>query len=503
MDAINATGYGLTLGIHSRIDSTVRRVARASRGQRLRQPQHDRRRGRHAAVRRLRPVGHRDPRPAGRTTCTASRMSDASRSTPRRSAATRRCWRWSGRRTWDSASSTSSRSASGRRVRTPWADERRAGVRRRTSIERGLLDRTARVGVQVYGSLALTGKGHCTDRAVRSGSEGQRPETIEPDGMEPALARVRASRRLRLGGRREIEFDEPSTCSFTATSVLPLHPNGMRFTALRRRRRDAASARSMYSTGGGFCHAPRNSARSAPTPRRVAMPHPFPSARELLQGCRDRGLELHELVLANERALPARCRDGGGAARDLVGDARLHRARLRRQRACCRACCRCEAPRARGCTACWWESAGTRPLDAMDWVNAFALAVNEENAAGGRVVTAPTNGAAGIVPGGDALLPAIPPGRAGRRGAIPARRPARSACSTSATRRSPARNGLPGRGRRGLFDGGRGTRRGAERHATSRWRTPRRSAWSTWGSPAIRSPGWCRFPASSATRWAP
>jgi L-serine dehydratase len=260
---------------------------------------------------------------------------------------------------------------------------------------RGALDRTARLGVQVYGSLALTGKGHCTDRAILLGLEGQRPDSIDPAALEPALERIRTTGRLRLGGTREIEFDEPLDLLFHRDQVLPLHPNGMRFTTL------AASGEVLhrdeyYSTGGGFTVRAAEFGHAREDAARAVMPHPFTSARELLQAARDHGLELHELVLANERAyrsdLETRdallgiwsvmhaCIERGFASTGLLpGVLKVRRRAARLQRMLV-------------------ESAVARPLDAMDWVNAFALAVNEENAAGGRVVTAPTNGAAGIVP---------------------------------------------------------------------------------------------------------
>ena len=97
---------------------------------------------------------------------------------------------------------------------------------------RALLERTARVGVQLYGSLALTGLGHCTDRAVLLGLEGHRPDEIEPEAIEPALTRIRRTGRLRLGGSHEIGFDEPLDLLFHRDQTLPLHTNGMRFTAL-------------------------------------------------------------------------------------------------------------------------------------------------------------------------------------------------------------------------------------------------------------------------------
>ena len=278
----------------------------------------------------------------------------------------------------------------------------------------GLLERTSKVAAQVYGSLALTGKGHCTDRAILLGLEGDRPDTIDPAAMEPTLERIRASAKLRLGGRHEIDFDEPLDLLFHRDQVLPLHPNGLRFTAL-----DASGAvlhrDEFYSTGGGFVVRAAEFGQAKQEGRRIATPYPFASARDLLEAARSNGLELHELVLANERAFRGDdatrasllaiwkvmhdCIERGFRGTGLLPGvlkvkrraARLHRVLV--------------------------ESSEPRPLDAMDWVNAFALAVNEENAAGGRVVTAPTNGAAGIVPAVIAYYRRFEPG-AGDEGVV-------------------------------------------------------------------------------------
>jgi L-serine dehydratase len=261
--------------------------------------------------------------------------------------------------------------------------------------ERGLLERTARVGVQLYGSLALTGLGHCTDRAVLLGLEGHRPDSVDPAAIDPALERIRSSGRLRLGGTHEVPFDEPLDLLWHRDQRLPLHTNGLRFTAL-----DPAGTvlyrEEFYSTGGGFVVRAAEFGRETASASRVEVPHPFDSARQLLDVARDLGLELHELVLANERAF--RPDDETQAAllgiwsvmdgcieRGLRGTGLLPGVLKVRRR----------AARLHRMLV---ESGENRPLDVMDWVNAFALAVNEENAAGGRVVTAPTNGAAGIVP---------------------------------------------------------------------------------------------------------
>jgi L-serine dehydratase len=256
---------------------------------------------------------------------------------------------------------------------------------------RGLLDATAEVYVQLYGSLALTGLGHCTDRAILLGLEGHDPSGLDPAVMEPTLARIRASGRLQLGGKREIAFDEPMNVLFHRDQMLPGHSNGMRFTA-----RDAAGktilAEEMYSIGGGAVQRAGDEAGSAAAPAEV--PLPFGSGEELLAKAGRAGLTIAGLTRVNEEALrpppevDARldriwavmqaCVQRGFAAEGVLpGVLKLKRRAPQLKRAL-------EADAGRA--------------DAMEWVNAWALAVNEENAAGGQVVTAPTNGAAGIVP---------------------------------------------------------------------------------------------------------
>ena len=258
----------------------------------------------------------------------------------------------------------------------------------------GKLAATQQIAVRLYGSLALTGLGHGSDRAVLAGLEGADPETVDPDSIETTVKRIRSSGRLRLLGEHEIAFDEPMELLFMHHERLPRHSNGMRFDAL------AAAGRVLreedyYSIGGGFIvrgeepEARETSAHAAP-------PHPFASGEELLALCRERGLEIFELMLANEltwaseaevrarllhiwQVMQACVERGFRQSGVLPGVLKVRR----------------RAPRLyRQLT----ESGSATPLDVMDWVNAYALAVNEENAAGGRVVTAPTNGAAGIVP---------------------------------------------------------------------------------------------------------
>jgi L-serine dehydratase len=258
----------------------------------------------------------------------------------------------------------------------------------------GLLEATHQVAVRLYGSLALTGAGHGTDRAILVGLEGAEPESVDPDSIEPTLQRIRSTGRIKLLGEHEIAFDEPMEMLFMRHERLPRHSNGMRCAALDKGLRTLREE-DYYSIGGGFIlRGDEAEAREAVD--HAAPPYPFTSATELLSRCREHGLELYELMLANERTW---------RTEDQIRAGLLHIWQVMR------ACVdrgfrqtgvlpgvlkvRRRAPKLYRVLT---ESTVARPLDVMDWVNAYALAVNEENAAGGRVVTAPTNGAAGIVP---------------------------------------------------------------------------------------------------------
>lgn len=161
----------------------------------------------------------------------------------------------------------------------------------------GLLEKAREVVIRLYGSLALTGGGHGTDRAVILGLTGADPRTIDPDTMEPTLRGILDTGVLKLLGRHEIRFDEPMQLLFMRAERLPRHTNGMRFTAL-----DGMGARlaeeDYYSLGGGFIvrGAEPEGVDDAPPP-----PYPFSSGEQLLTLCREHGLEIFELMLANER----------------------------------------------------------------------------------------------------------------------------------------------------------------------------------------------------------
>jgi L-serine dehydratase len=259
----------------------------------------------------------------------------------------------------------------------------------------GLLQATGQIAVRLYGSLALTGIGHGTDRAVLAGLEGAEPETVDPDSIEPILRQIRTDGRIKLLGEHEIAFDEPMQLLFMRHERLPRHSNGMRFTALADDLR-ILREEDYYSVGGGFIVRGDEAEATGTGVHAAPAPYPFTSGAELLAQCREHGLELYELVLANERTwrseeqiragllhlwkvMQACVERGFRQTGVLPGVLKVRR----------------RAPKMYRVLT---ESKGVSALDAMDWVNAYALAVNEENAAGGRVVTAPTNGAAGIIP---------------------------------------------------------------------------------------------------------
>ena len=266
----------------------------------------------------------------------------------------------------------------------------------------GVLERVAGVRADLYGSLALTGLGHGTDRAVLLGLSGEEAASIDPATIEGKLNDIRASKRLPLLGVRRIGFDEPEDLVFHRDQMYPpgartQHPNGVRFTA-----RDAAgnalASETYFSIGGGFIRpdAEADSAAGHEGPG-ATPPYPFKTAAHLLKVAADNGLAIWQVMLGNECALrpEAEVRAGvlriwevmrGCIERGMATEGILPGGLNVRRR----------AP---GLAARLREGKGNRdPLAPLDWVTVYAMAVNEENAAGGRVVTAPTNGAAGLVP---------------------------------------------------------------------------------------------------------
>jgi iron-sulfur-dependent L-serine dehydratase single chain form len=261
----------------------------------------------------------------------------------------------------------------------------------------GLLPRVRTVRVALYGSLGLTGPGHGSDKAVLLGLEGEQPATVDVDAIPAQLAAIAQRGTVRLLGEHEIPFTVGKNLEFNRRKKLDYHPNGMRFTAYDDH--DAViSERAYYSVGGGFV---RDEAGAGSTDAGTAgpvVPYPFTSAAELLAHAAASGLPISGIMLANEQAL--------GQTEDQIRTGLDDLWQV--MRACVERGCRTDgmlpgglkvqrrAPRLFRQLTC--ERDGDDPLRAMDWVTVYALAVNEENAAGGRVVTAPTNGAAGIIP---------------------------------------------------------------------------------------------------------
>jgi L-serine dehydratase len=265
-----------------------------------------------------------------------------------------------------------------------------------------LLSKVVRIRVELYGSLAATGKGHGTDKAVLLGLSGHDPEAVDVDAIASYLERIRNRLQLGILGRHTVAFDERNDLIFNRRDSLPLHPNGMRFSAFAANDEELLS-RAYYSVGGGFVVSDTIAADGA-LQRKIApdttlLPHPFHSADELLRVCEANDLTIAQVMRRNERhwrsdadieagllriwsAMQACVKRGCENEGVLPGGYRVKRRAPELYRQLCDA-----------------RMAPTDdPLIVIDWVNLFALAVNEENAAGGRVVTAPTNGAAGIVP---------------------------------------------------------------------------------------------------------
>ncbi|MEU4399966.1 L-serine ammonia-lyase [Micromonospora orduensis] len=260
----------------------------------------------------------------------------------------------------------------------------------------GLLTATARVQAELFGSLGATGHGHGSGPAVLLGLAGESPETVDTDTVGPRVERMRAERRISLLDAHEIDFDPDRDLTLHRRRSLPYHPNGMTFAAYDVEGAELRS-RTYYSVGGGFVVDEEAAGADRIKPDSTRVRYPFLTGAQLLDVTTSTGLSISEVMLANERSWrsEAEIRAGlleiwrvmrecvqRGCERDGVLPGGL---KVRRRAAELR----------RGLEA----DAGTSdPLHAMDWVTLFALAVNEENAAGGRVVTAPTNGAAGIIP---------------------------------------------------------------------------------------------------------
>jgi len=266
-------------------------------------------------------------------------------------------------------------------------------------VDGQLLDSVERVQVDLYGSLALTGKGHQTDIAVLMGLQGEQPDRIDPATIATKLETIKESGKLRLGGCREIPFQEETDLLFNRTTFLDDHPNGLRFRAWGPNLPATPLHDATYfSIGGGFViRQGVDQASNVATMSQV--PFPFPSAKRLLELTDQQKCSISELVKENEQVFRTEEEIFEGLQNIWVT-----------MQACVDRGCQTEgilpgglgvrrrAPQLLHVLKSREETSLRDPMSILDWVNLYALAVNEENAAGGRVVTAPTNGAAGIIP---------------------------------------------------------------------------------------------------------
>ena len=261
----------------------------------------------------------------------------------------------------------------------------------------GLLDQVHRVDVRLFGSLALTGAGHHTDRAVLLGLAGLDPQSVEPEDADAVIAQVHAHKTITLGGVHTIAFDPQAQLHFEGRTRMPFHSNALRFDAFDDAG-DGLASRLYYSVGGGFVVDEDEAGRNAVDAPKSAAVHPFESASELLERAGAAKLSIADLVLQNECALRQKAQVLAGLDRiwthmrasieaGLRGTGVLPGGlKVKRRAASLHARLKADNPEPH------------LSCERADWVTLWAMAVNEQNASGGRVVTAPTNGAAGVIP---------------------------------------------------------------------------------------------------------
>ncbi|MDB9529375.1 L-serine ammonia-lyase [Oscillatoria sp. CS-180] len=259
-----------------------------------------------------------------------------------------------------------------------------------------LLTRVARIRVDLYGSLGATGKGHGSDRAVLLGLEGETPECVNPAMVAGHWQRIQQTGSVWVLRQQAIPFCYQQDLSFH-WEPLPFHPNGLAFKALGPAGK-VLYAKTYYSIGGGFVVDENAASIDQLQLHRSALPYPFTTARQLLEQCQDSGLSISQIMLANEQVW----RSQADIQTKLLGLWTV-------MQTCVERGCHTEGTlpgglRVKRRAAALYrhlqrlEHSLADPLSVMDWVNVYAMAVNEENAAGGRMVTAPTNGAAGVIP---------------------------------------------------------------------------------------------------------
>lgn len=256
----------------------------------------------------------------------------------------------------------------------------------------------SKIKVELYGSLGLTGKAHGSDKAILLGLEGEKPEDVDPDLLDNILSQVKTSKKISLNGEKDIPFDEKKDLVFYRNKNLPLHPNGMSFTALDQSKTELLK-KTYYSVGGGFIVEEGVQKDSSLSADYTQVPYPFKMAEDLLKLGINHRKKFYQIILENEKAwhseqeirdyilkvwdaMQACIQRGFEQTGILPGGLKVER----------------RAPKIYHKLISKPEQSLKDPLTIMDWVDLYAISVNEENAAGGRVVTAPTNGAAGVIP---------------------------------------------------------------------------------------------------------
>jgi L-serine dehydratase len=281
---------------------------------------------------------------------------------------------------------------------------RAAALFARSLADDGLLDKVARVRAELFGSLGATGHGHGSVKAVVLGLSGEQPDLVDPAAAQPLVDAVRSTGVLPLPGTAGIAFDLDADVVLHRRKRLPFHPNAMRFAAFSGDGEEL-SARTYYSIGGGFVLGEDQAGERAIVPDQTPVPYPFTTGAGLLAYATATGLPISQIMLSNELArrdegdvragllhiwaVMRECVARGCAADGVLPGGLKVRRRARSLR---------EGLEREARLGLEGDGGGRDPLHAMEWITMYALAVNEENAAGGRVVTAPTNGAAGIIP---------------------------------------------------------------------------------------------------------
>ena len=263
---------------------------------------------------------------------------------------------------------------------------------------RGLIDKTCSITTELFGSLGHTGKGHGTDKAIILGLSGYQPDKIDPDNIDKILDRVETKKSVDLTSSNSINFNYKKHLKFHKRKVLPLHSNGMRFSA-KCKEDSIILSKDFYSVGGGFIISHNKLAQQEIIEDSTVLPYSFSSGEQLLTLCESKNKSIAQIMYENEKTwasvkkinkqldnlwyvFKACVERGLNSTGELPGGLKVKR----------------RAPELFNELRDKPQAALRDPLTILDWVNLYALAVSEENAAGGRVVTAPTNGAAGIIP---------------------------------------------------------------------------------------------------------